>query len=64
MAEEKMHCGGHHHFLVTLGLIAIVYGVVQWAMVAYSLSSGVSWILGGVLLIVVWWFKKALWMKK
>ena len=63
MAEEKMHCGGHH-FLFTLGLVAIVYGVVQWAMVAYALSNGVSWILGGVLLIVVWWLKKMFLMKK
>lgn len=62
MAEKEMYHGGHH-FLVTLGLIAIVYGVVQWAMVTYNLSNGVSWILGGVLLIVVWWVKKAMWMK-
>lgn len=65
MAEEKMeHWGKGGHFLFTLGLIAIVYGVVQWAMVVYVLPSYGAWILGGVLLIIVWWLKKMMWMKK
>lgn len=63
MAEKEMHHWGGGHFLFTLGLVAIVYGVVQWVMVTYSLSSSVSWILGGVLLIAVWWVKKMMWMK-
>lgn len=62
MAEKEMyHKGGH--FLFTLGLVAIVYGVVQWAMVMYALPTYGAWVLGGVLLIIVWWVKKQMWMK-
>jgi len=55
------HSGAH--FLLTLGLVAIAYGVVQWARAMYNLPDYGAWILGGVLLILVWWIKKTMWMK-
>lgn len=65
MAEKEMIC--HHwgggHFLFTIGLVVIVYGLVQWAKTMYALPDYGAWILGGVLLIVVWWVKKSMWMK-
>lgn len=52
------HGGGGKHWLFTIGILALVYGIVSWAMIAYSLPMYMGWIIGGVLLILVAWLKK------
>lgn len=62
MAEEKyMHKGGH--LLFVLGILAIVYGVVQYLTTVQSWPSYGAWIVGGVILVIVAWAKKSM-MKK
>ncbi|HKC14351.1 MAG TPA: hypothetical protein VKC89_00055 [Patescibacteria group bacterium] len=54
MAEN--HKGGH--FLFTLGIVAVVYGIIQYLMVGLGWPDYASWIVGGVLLALLGWFKK------
>lgn len=59
MAEKEMCCGGHHGGLLSkIGILAVVYGVTQYLMVAQAWPVYSSWIAGGVLLILVGWAKK------
>lgn len=58
MAEEKMH--GKGKILEILGILAIVYGIINYLTTALSLPSYGAWIVGGVILILVGWAKKAM----
>lgn len=52
---------GGKHVLMTLGILAFVYGVTTWAMAAYAWPMYVGWTFGGALLIVISWLK--MWKK-
>ncbi len=60
MAEDKqMHAHKGGHFLFTLGILAVVYGITQYLMVGLNWPSYGAWIAGGVLLLLVAWWKKS-----
>jgi hypothetical protein len=56
MAEEKM-CHHHGGWLFLLGVLAIVYGVVQYLLVALVWPVYTAWIVGGIILLLVHWAK-------
>lgn len=59
MAEDKQMCGHKGgHMLFMLGILAVVYGIIQYLMVGLNWPSYEAWIAGGVLLLVVAWAKK------
>ncbi|OGH17327.1 MAG: hypothetical protein A3C22_02030 [Candidatus Levybacteria bacterium RIFCSPHIGHO2_02_FULL_37_10] len=59
MAEEKMM---HHKgkILEILGILAIVYGVGNYLMVGLNWPSYGAWIVGGAILVLLAWAKKAM----
>jgi hypothetical protein len=57
MKDEKMHKGGGH-MLMTIGILALVIGIVMWLSVAYSWPAYMGWIVGGILLLIIGWIKK------
>ena len=60
MAEKEM-CNCHHGgILKKLGILAVVYGITQYLMVAQGWPAYSAWIAGGVLLIVIAWAKKSM----
>ena len=60
MKDEKMKGGGH--MLMTVGILALVVGIVMWLVMAYSWPAYMGWIVGGILLLIIGWIKKM--MKK
>ena len=78
MKEEKGMCscgcnccgGGHGHghgmkgLFFVVGVFAFVYGLMTWAMMTYMWQPYVAWMVGGILLVLIGWLKKWLWMKK
>lgn len=50
--------GGGKHWLFTIGIVAFVYGLMQWAMIAYAWQPYTGWMVGGLLLILIGWMKK------
>jgi hypothetical protein len=63
MKDKEGHDSYHHggHLFVTVGILALVYGVVNYLKVAYVWPPYMGWIVGGVVLIVVGWAKKTWW---
>jgi len=59
MAEEKM-MHGKGKILEILGILAIVYGIINYLTTALSWPSYGAWIAGGVVLVLVGWAKKAM----
>ena len=57
MAEEKgmYHKGG---ILFLLGILAIVYGIVQYLLLVLVWPVYTAWIVGGIILLLVSWAKK------
>lgn len=55
------HHGGGKHWLFTIGVVAFVYGLMSWAIVAYGWQPYTGWMVGGLLLIVIGWLK--MWKK-
>lgn len=62
MAEEYKG-GMKGHLLFTLGILAIVYGLISY-FESIGWPTYLSWIVGGIVLVLVAWAKKAMWMKK
>lgn len=59
MKDEQMgmHKGGGHIFM-TVGVLALVYGIINWLVVTYMWAPYMGWIVGGIVLIVIGWMKK------
>lgn len=60
MAEQDM---SHYHgggLLFVLGILAIVYGIIQYLIVGLGLPAYVAWIAGGILLLLIKWLKKSM----
>lgn len=60
MAEEKMMMHGKGKLLEVLGILAIVYGIINYLTTALGWPSYGAWIAGGVILVLVGWSKKAM----
>lgn len=60
MADEKMLYAGKAKLLSAVGVIAIVYGVIQYLIVSLSWPEYGAWIAGGVILVLVGWAKSAM----
>lgn len=59
MAEEKvMH--GKGKILEMLGILAIIYGIINYLITALGWPSYGAWIGGGVILVLVGWAKKSM----
>lgn len=57
MAEEKItHKKGM--FLETLGVVAIVYGIIQYLMAGLGWPNYGAWMAGGVIFLLISWAKK------
>jgi hypothetical protein len=61
MVEEKMACGkccGHAGKKYMLfGVLAIVYGVINYLMVGMNWQPYMAWIVGGIILLLIAWTK-------
>ncbi|MGA2910903.1 MAG: hypothetical protein ABSE04_03855 [Candidatus Microgenomates bacterium] len=63
MKDEQMmgkHHGGGGHWLMTIGIVALVYGIMSWLVMSYMWAPYVGWIVGGIVLIIIGWMKKAM----
>jgi len=66
--EAGFCCGGgmHHgrgHVFITLGTLALLYGVVNYLRITYVWPPYAGWIAGGLVLIIIGWGKKH-WMSR
>lgn len=57
MAEEKMLMPNPKNAFMVLGILAIVYGVVNYLMSSMGWQPYMAWIAGGVILLLVSWAK-------
>ena len=61
MAEEKMmeNCGHGHagKKYMLFGVLAIVYGIINYLQTVMGLQAYTAWIVGGVILLLVAWTK-------
>jgi len=60
MAEEKNMCGkccntGKQYML--FGVLAIVYGVINYMTAVMDWQPYIAWIIGGVILLLIAWSK-------
>ena len=55
--DMPMWHGGGKHWLFTLGVVAFVYGLMNWAMVTYMWPAYTAWMVGGALLVLIGWLK-------
>jgi hypothetical protein len=65
MKDEQMDMGMHKgggHIFMTVGILALVYGIMTWLVMAYMWPVYMGWIVGGIVLIIIGWMKKM--MKK
>lgn len=60
MAEEKMMMPDPGKAFMVLGVLAIVYGIINYLQVAMGWTAYTSWIVGGVILLLVSWAKKSM----
>lgn len=59
MAEERMVHPSPGKVFMIFGVLAIVYGIVNYLMVAMNWSAYASWIVGGIILLLVSWAKQS-----
>lgn len=60
MAEEKMNgkcCGRAGKKYMLFGILAIVYGIINYLMTALGWQAYMAWITGGVILLLIAWAK-------
>jgi hypothetical protein len=59
--KDKEHgdcCHHHGGLFVKVGILALVYGLVNYLRVVYVWPPYMGWIVGGVVLIAIGWLKK------
>lgn len=63
MTDEKMICNcGHGHGgkkYMLFGVLAIVYGIINYLMIVMNWPAYSSWITGGIILLLVSWAKQS-----
>lgn len=61
MAEEKMNgkcCSGHKgKKFMLFGVLAIVYGIIQYMVDVMAWAPYMAWIAGGAILLLIAWAK-------
>ena len=57
MAEEKILSPNPKSAFMVLGVVAIVYGIVNYLTTIMNWQTYMGWIVGGVILILVAWAK-------
>lgn len=57
MADDKMMMPNPKSAFMVLGILAIVYGVINYLMTAMGWEAYMAWIAGGVILLLVSWAK-------
>lgn len=57
MAEEKMLMPNPKAAFMVLGILAIVYGIINYLTSAMGWEPYMAWIAGGVILLLVSWAK-------
>jgi membrane-bound ClpP family serine protease len=58
MEDKKMMMYHGKNWYMIIGTVAIVYGIMNWAMMAYGWPAYMAWIIGGIILLVIGWVKK------
>ncbi len=58
MAEERMIHPNPSKVFMIIGVLAIVYGIINYLMMVMLWSPYASWIVGGVILLLVSWSKQ------
>lgn len=62
MAEEKMICccPSKGKIFTVLGVLAIVWGIINYLIAVVGWSNYAAWITGGIILLLVAWAKKSM----
>lgn len=67
MEKDMMHChggfGGKHTYML-LGVLVFVWGFMNYLMVVHGWTSYAAWMVGGIILVLVGWFKKWWYMRQ
>ena len=59
MTEERMVSPNPGKVLMIFGVLAIVYGIINYLMIEMNWSVYASWIVGGIILLLVSWAKQS-----
>ena len=59
MTEERMFHPNPGKIFMIFGVLAIVYGIINYLMVAMNWEAHASWIVGGIILLLVSWAKQS-----
>lgn len=63
-----IHCRGMHggkaHLYMFIGILAFVYGAVNYLSLTYAWAPYTEWMVGGAVLVLIGWAKKMWKMKK
>jgi cytochrome c oxidase subunit IV len=60
MAEEKMNgkCYGHaSKIYIFFGVLAIVYGIINYMISVMNWQPYMAWVVGGIILLLIAWAK-------
>lgn len=57
MTDDKMMMPNPKSAFMVLGILAIVYGVINYLMTAMNWQPYMAWIAGGAILLLVSWAK-------
>ena len=60
MAEEKMNCKCYGHagkIYIFFGVLAIIYGIVNYMISIMNWQPYMAWVVGGVILLLIAWAK-------
>ncbi len=58
-----MHHGGKAHLYMLIGVLAFVYGAVNYLALTYVWPPYMEWMVGGAALVLIGWAKK-MWKMK
>ncbi|MEK7517736.1 MAG: hypothetical protein AAB583_04250 [Patescibacteria group bacterium] len=59
MTEERMVHPSPGKIFMIFGVLAIVYGIINYLMTAMNWPDYSSWILGGIILLLISWAKQS-----
>jgi hypothetical protein len=66
--KEEGNAIYHHardgHFLVTVGILVLAYGIINYLKITYAWPPYMGWVVGGIVLIALGLAKKYWWMRK
>ena len=57
MAEEKILSPNPKSAFMVLGVVAIVYGIVNYLTTMMNWQEYMAWVVGGVILVLIGWAK-------